>query len=677
MKKPQTKTENKYDKINGIKISDPYRWLEDAKSLETKKWIKQQNKYSLSKLQTKKFEMFSKELAKNYKTDFFSTFIPVNGKYFYQERKSKEDYAVVYIKKKLEGPPVKLIDLNKNKKANTFSLDYWNVSPLGNYLIYGISENGNEMATLYIKNVKTKENLKEVIPNCRYSRTSWLSDESGFYYTRNPRPKEVHEKEAHLYNKVYFHKIGDDPNEDELIFGKDRPKDDMLHINLSFDNKYLAIHVSQTWSENKVFVYNTETKETKLIIEKKSSKFELRFSKDKVFMFTNYKANNYRLLFTSVDNLYQPIDQWEIFVKEKKFLLNNFYISFDKILLSYLKDASYKMEEFDHKGKKIRNLPIPKYSSILGVSVRKNEKEFFVSITSFVFPRKMYYFNPKINSFVEFKKEFSPIEESDYVVKQKWFSSKDKTKVPMFIIHKKGLSKDKKNPTVFRGYGGFSSLETPFFLRAWVPWLERGGVFVLANIRGGGEFGEKWHKSGIKNKKQNTFDDFIAGAEYLIKNNYTNSEKLGITGGSNGGLLVSAVAMQKPDLFKAVTAIVPLIDMVRFYKFGIASRWIHEYGNPEVEEDLKNILKWSPYHNIKKNINYPNFFFLTAENDTRVYPFHSYKMTAFLQSVEKENEVFLFTQTKTGHGAGKPISKTLQNLALVLSFFADKLKLKI
>ncbi len=269
----------------------------------------------------------------------------------------------------------------------------------------------------------------------------------------------------------------------------------------------------------------------------------------------------------------------------------------------------------------------------------------------------------------------NPIDPEDYIVKQEWYASKDGERIPMFIFHKKDLKLDGSNPTILYGYGGFGNCEVPYFAKGFVPWIERGGIYAIANIRGGGEFGEMWHKAGIKELKQNCFDDFIAGAEYLISKKYTTNDHLGILGGSNGGLLVSAVAVQRPDLFKAVCSRVPLTDMVRFPKFGMALRWIHEYGNPEVKSELENILKWSPYHNVKVGIEYPNFLFTTANKDTRVDPLHARKMAALLHETNKQNSVFIFTESDAGHGSGKPVAKFVETQALVLSFFAKKLDL--
>jgi prolyl oligopeptidase len=674
---PQTRREEIIDEIHGVKVSDPYRWLENAEDSEVQKWIENQNKYIDSILKNEIFNTFSSELVKNFKVVNFSDPFPVKGSYFYTERQPDEDQSVLYIKKGLNGNPTILFNPNGKRNGNTVTIDYWSPSKTGKYVAYGISEGGDEMATMYIKDTDTNKELVEKITNCRHSSVRWLPDDSGFFYTRNPRPGSVPKNEEHMHVKVYFHKLGDNIDNDPLIFGENRPKDDMLGITLSPDGKYLSIYVSQKWTENEIYIYDTQTKKTTLLVTGIKSQFSIYFLKDKVLLYTNYKANNYRILWTSYKNLYKPIDEWKEFVSEGEFLLQSFWATKSKILLGYLANACSEVVVLDYDAKEIDKIPLPKYSSLAGMSTNREEEEFFYSVTSFVFPKITYQYNPNTSRYSEYRRTDNPINPEDYEVKQEWFVSKDGTKVPMFIFYKKGIEMDGNNPTVLYGYGGFGNNQTPSFSRGWVPWSERGGIFAIANIRGGGEFGDKWHKDGIKNKKQNSFDDFIAAAEYLISKKYTNAEHLGILGGSNGGLLVSAVAIQRPELFKAVCSQVPLTDMVRFPKFGMAVRWVHEYGNPDIKEDLEKILLWSPYHNVKEQIKYPSFFFTTAIKDTRVDPLHSRKMSAILQNSNKKNKVLIFTEMDAGHGSGKPIIKIVETQALILSFFTQELGLEI
>lgn len=671
---PETKKEDLVENLHEHEISDPYRWLEDANSPEARSWIDTQNEYTEKHLRGRFFEEFSAELVKNFKVTNFSNPAICKGKYFYQERKPDDDQASLYYSRGLDGEPVKLVDPNGMNEGNTISTDFWNPSPAGKYLAYGLSEGGDEMATLYIKDTETGEDLSERIERCRHSTTRWLPDESGFYYTRHPRPGTIPENEEHMHEKVYFHKIGDNPENDELIFGKDRPKDDMLGISLSMDGRYLAVQSSNTWTKNDIYIYDHETETTTPLIVGMDAKFLIRFLQDRAIIQTNYKADNKRVLSMPLDKLFNPIDEWDETIPESEHLLSGLAMTKSKLIAIYSVDAYSRIKIFDHDGAEKGELPLPPYSSIFGISTDRDEEEFFYGVGSFTFPKIIYRYDPDKNEYEEYRKTENPIDPEDYVIKQEWFASKDGTKVPMFIFHRKDVSGPAS--AILYGYGGFGNSRNPQFMRSRVPWIERGGIMAVANIRGGGEFGRKWHEEGIKDKKQNSFDDFISAAEYLIERGYTNKEQLGILGGSNGGLLVSAVEVQRPDLFKAVCSNVPLTDMVRFPQFGIASRWIHEYGDPNKKEDLEDILKWSPYHNVKKEAEYPATLFMTADKDTRVNPMHARKMTALLQAVNKKNGVFLFSEKDAGHASGRPIRKVVEDQALLLAFFAKELGLE-
>ncbi len=674
---PQTKKQDIFDEINNIKISDPYRWLENADDDDVKNWTLEQNKYTESVLKDDSFLTFSNELAKDFRVIGFSTPAPVNGKYFYEERQPNEDQSALYMKNGLNGEPIKLIDPNGRREGNTTSLDYWQTSRSGKYVTYGISEGGDEMATLHIRDTESNQDLSDTITHCRYSSVQWTPDDSAFFYTRNARPGTVPKNEEHLHVKVYLHRLGDDPDTDELIFGVDRPKDDMLGISLSVSGKYLGISASQKWTENELYVYNRDTKEIKPVVVGIPAKFSMYLPEGKVLILTDYKANNNRVLCNSYENILDPIDTWEEFIPEREFVIEGIKLTKDKILVEYLVNVCSEVVVFNYEGVQIEKIPLPRYSKISGISTERTGIEFFYGVESFIFPKIVYRYDPNTLKYSEYRKIDNPINPGNYEVTQEWCVSKDGTKVPMFIFHKKDLTMNGTNPTVLYGYGGFNHSATPGFMRSWVPWIERGGVFVVTNIRGGGEFGEKWHKDGIRERKQNSFDDFISAAEHLVAKKYTDSEHLGIYGGSNGGLLVSSVGVQRPDLFSAVCSSVPLTDMVRFPKFGIAMRWVHEYGDPSIKEELINILKWSPYHTAKEGVEYPSFLFATGEKDSRVDPLHSRKMTALLQGINKNNDVYLFTEIDTGHGMGKPVTKLVESQAFKLSFFSRKLSLKV
>jgi prolyl oligopeptidase len=672
MMPPESKREDVEEKIGGRMIADPYRWLEDAAQPEVRQWIKRQNEYANSFLRSARQKAFAGELAKDFEVTTFSNPLYVNGRYFYTERRPGEDQAALYVRYGLEGEPIKLIDPNGKRDGNTVSLDYWVPHREGNLVAYGLSEGGDEMATLRILDVQKKNDLPDEIVRCRYSSIRWLPDGSGFFYTRNPRPGTVPKNEEHLYTRVYLHKLGDDSASDELVFGEGRPKDDMITLSLSLDGRSLAIHVSREWTENEIYLYDAEAKSVEPLVVGISALFSLRFLTDKVIVCTNYLANNGRILSAPLGEMHKSIGQWKEFVPEKEYVLDFMAATKDKILLGYLVNACARVVVLDHTGKEIGNIPLPEYSSMGGVTGMATESEFSYGVESFAFPRIFYRYAPVTDTYSIYRKTESPIDPGQYETKQEWFVSKDGTKVPMFIFHKKGIALGTA-PTILYGYGGFGSNEVPSFMRNWIPWVVHGGIFAIANIRGGAEFGEKWHINGIKEKKQNSFDDFIAAAEYLIAQKYTDPKHLGILGGSNGGLLVSAVSVQRPNLFGAVCAKVPLTDMVRFPKFGMAVRWVHEYGDPADHADLARILEWSPYHNVKSGVEYPPMLFTVGDRDTRVDPLHARKMAAMLQSVNKKNPIFIYTETDAGHGAGKPVSKIVDMQSLMLAFFGDEL----
>jgi len=366
------------------------------------------------------------------------------------------------------------------------------------------------------------------------------------------------------------------------------------------------------------FLYDIDKKKIIPLIEGIKSHFKILFLTDKVIIETNYRANDYKIVASSYEDIFDPIDKWQDLIPEREYSIETVRVTKSKILVEYLRNICSMLVMFDHDGSEISEVPLPEYSSLAGIGSRKDSEEFFSGVESCVFPKISYKHDPLKSTFEEFRKTENPIETEGYEVRQEWSISKDQTKIPFFIFYKKGIKMDSKNPTILYGYGEFAISQTPCFMRVWVPWIRRGGIFVVANIRGGSEFGEKWHLDGMTQKKQNSYDDFISVAEYLIKNKYTDSAHLGTLGGSNGGLLVSATAVQRPDLFNAACSQVPLTDMVRFHKFGMAIRWTTEYGNPENPKDLEAILKWSPYHNVKQGVEYPNFLFTTAEGDSFV-----------------------------------------------------------
>lgn len=667
-KYPKTPRKKVVDEIHGRKIADFFRWLENEKNPKVKKWVGEQNKFTKKILRANSQpRKFQKELAKYFSVGTISLPIPIKGSYFWSERKDLENQFVVYTKKGLGVRPRALVNPNKINGGEKVSIAYWNVSPKGNYLAYGLSRSGNEMATLRILNVCTGKNIEEKIPYTHYASISWLPDETGFYYTRHPSPGSVPKGEEYFHCRVYFHKIGQDPKNDKLIFGPERPKEETMNTIISPDGRYLVITSTNNWLKNNAYLYDTHREITLHIVENINARFIPYLAKDKIYFLTNYKAENYRVIATKISQLSLPINKWPDFIKERKYKLQDISFTYDKILVKYLVSVSNKVEVLDYGGQRKGQIPLPKFSLSL-ISARRTEKEFFFEIKSFLSSGAIYRYDPKRDSYSIYKKAGLVLNDKKYTVEQKWYESKDGIRVPMFILHKREIKLRGQNPTLLYGYGGFEYSLTPDFPRVWLPLIKHGGVFAVANIRGGGEFGKKWHTSAILKKKQKSFDDFISAAKFLISRKYTSPEKLGIAGSSNGGLLVGACLTQQPNLFRAAVAMVPLFDMIRFSKFPIAKRWVSEYGDSANPGDFKNIMKWSPYHNVKGDIEYPNVLIATAENDSRVDTFHARKMAALLQSTNKKNIVLLRTETNVGHGPGTPLSKTIKEQADILSF---------
>lgn len=673
MKYPETPVKEIVEKIHGFTVKDPYRWLEDD-SPQVKAWTAQQNKLAQSSLDKKLVSIFEKDLKASF--NFKADQMPRRrgDLYFYAERRPRQDQFVLYVKKGLTGRGRELVNPNKLSGDTIVTLDYWAPSPKGRLLAYGISSSGDELSELKVMDVATGADIESVAPNASWADVEWLPDESGFFYTRFPDPGTVPAGEERLHNKVYFHKLG--ASSDRMVFGQGRNKEEMLGLELSHDGAKLVISAQRDWVRNDLYIYDVKRRKLEDLITGLDGWFSVDLAEQKTFLYTNYGAPNGKILAAELPDLPKKLDEWNEVVPESDIKLEWMQPTADRLLLTYLTDAVQRTYVHDYSGRRLQELKIPKNASVLSVSASSREKEFFYEYVSYVSPGVITRYDPEKDAYEEYSRMGALIDPDDYEVKQEWFKSKDGTGVPMFIVHRKGLSKDGTNPTILGGYGGFEVSNIPRFLRAYTPWLERGGVYAVANIRGGGEFGKSWHKDGIRSKKQNSYDDFIAAAEHLINSKYTSPRHLGISGASNGGLLVNAVAVQRPDLFKAVDSGVPLADMVRFPHSLIASRWISEYGDPAVRDDLKNILSFSPYHNVKPNQEYPAFFFTTAEHDTRVHPFHARKMAALLQRVNQTNPVLIYTDLSSGHMGSLTMTNFYKNEAMTLAFFAKELGLK-
>ncbi len=669
MKYPFTKKESVKEILHGVTIVDDYRWLEDSDSSEVLAWTKKQNEFTHEQITNHaNIADYKNELKAFYNVDDFSVPHHWAGYYYWSELKAGQNQFVLYRKKGLNGEPELLVDPNGIRKDDAITLQAWAVSPKGKFLAYTLSESGSEYSKIYIVDLKTRKKLeKDTIPLTWHPDIIWLADEASFFYTAIPDPSTVPKNEEHYHQRLKLHVIGQNTKDDDIIFGEGRHKEDTYAVDISDDRKWLTISAARNWTNNEVYIYEIETQILTPLIEGIDAEFYASITKGQIYVWSDYEAEFGRVYSLPINNP-PNLDNWPVIIAERDYALSGFNLTSEYIVAHYIKNACSYTEVLDYNGKKIKELKYPEYSTLNSFVANYDEAEYFYSYTNFLSCNVIYHYNPDDKSTKCYREVPSLINAEDFVVQQKWCESYDGTQIPMFLVYKKGLKQNGQNPTLLTGYGGFNSSEMPYFNAGIMPFIERGGIYVVANIRGGGEFGRKWHEAAMLHKKQNSFDDFIVVAEFLNKQNYTSPDKLAIIGGSNGGLLVAACAVQKPKLFKAVVCQVPLLDMIRFPLFLMASRWTGEYGDPKKKADFDLILKWSPYHNVLQGTEYPAFLITTADHDSRVEPLHARKMAALLQSVNRTNPILIRTEVESGHGGGVPVEKYINAQVDLLAF---------
>jgi len=670
------------EEIHGTKITDPYRWLEDGNSAETQKWVAEEMAYTRSVLDP----LPGRGEIRKRLTELLGTGdigVPkIGGKYFfYTRRDGLQNQPVLYVREGIDGKDRALVDVNSLASDGTISLDWFFPAEHGKYVAYGTSANGSEMSTLHIIETRTGKVLPDTIERTRAASIAWMPDNSGFYYTRYPKKGDVPEGQERYNRHVFFHELGVDPEKDQLIFGEGRDSDDWPSVSLDNDGRMLLISVAQGWSKSELFLMDLKkgTPPTR-ITTGKNFLYSASVYNGRVYIVTNEDAPRYRMFVTEAGEYDR--DDWKEIVPQTGGILKAAPIYGGKIFAQYEQNASSQLKVFDLQGNLNGNIELPSVGTVFGVGGKWDREEIFYRFESFTVAPSIYRYDLETRSTSLWAKVDAPtVDASAYDVKQEWFHSKDGTRVPMFIVHKKGLKKDGHNPTLLTGYGGFNISLTPQFDRATFLWLEHGGVYAVANLRGGSEFGEDWHRAGMLDKKQNVFDDMIAAAEYLISEKYTHKDHLAIEGGSNGGLLMGAMITQRPDLFRAVVCRVPLLDMLRYQNFMIARRWIPEYGNPENPEQFNWLHAYSPYQHVKTGTEYPAVLFMIADSDSRVDPMHARKMTALMQSVasngkSKDRPILLRVEAKAGHGAGAPVSKQIEEGTDIFAFLMWQLGAK-
>ena len=670
------------DDVHGHKITDPYRWLENAQSPDTQKWVQQELEYTRSLLDP----LPGREQLHKRLTDLLSIGTigapQLGGKYyFYTKREGTQNQPVLYVREGLNGKDRVLVDVNALAADGTIALDWWTPSEDGKYVAYGTSPSGSEMSTLHVIETETGKLLPDTIERTRAASIAWKLDNSGFYYPRYPKKGDVADGQE-MYNRhIFYHVLGTDTAKDLLIFGDGRDPADWPDAELSNDDRWLIITVAEGWTKTEVYLQDLKAGSPPArITEGKNFLYGGEIVNGKLFITTNEDAPRYRAFV--VDASSPARANWKEIIPQGDSVLQGVGVINGLLLAQYEQNATSQLRLFDTEGKLLGDVRLPAIGSVYGLGGKWNRKEAFLAFHSFTIPDSIYQINLADRGTVLWSKvEAAGIDPEKYEVKQLWFNSKDGTRVPMFVFHKKGLELNGKNPTLLTGYGGFNVSLTPNFVGDRYLWLEHGGVFAVANLRGGAEFGEDWHRAGMLDKKQNVFDDFIAAAEFLISQKYTDKDHLAIRGGSNGGLLMGAALTQRPDLYRAVVCQVPLLDMLRYQNFQIAKLWIPEYGSAEDPKQFDWLYAYSPYHHVKPGTEYPAILFMTADTDTRVDPMHAKKMSALMQAEaengkSRERPILLRIDTKAGHGAGKPITKQVEDLTDIYSFLLWQLGTK-
>jgi prolyl oligopeptidase len=671
---PASRTSDTVDVLHGESIPDPYRWLEESDSDEVRSWTEAQNALTAAYLAEAPARPAIRTRLESLLTiGALGTPTPVKGRYFYQLREGTQNQPVLYVREGLHGPDRVLIDPNTLDAAGTTALDWLFPSEDGRLMAYGLSQNGSEESELRILDVTTGADLPDRISRTRAASVAWLPDASGFYYTRYPESGTVPDGEDAYHRAVYYHALGTSPDEDPLVF-KPAAKEHWPGVDLSPDGRWLVLQVARTFDATDLYLLDREGSGGLVAVARDLPyTFEGQVIDGKMYLRTNFEAPNFRLYL--VDPTAPAQSGWrELVPTRSDAVLDGVMVLKRHLALSYLERATSRLRLADRQGALLQELVLPALGSVFGWGGEPDGEELLYGFSSFTVPPSIYRVDLSSTTTTLWRRVEAPgIAPENYTVEQVTYQSKDGTPVTMFVVRRRDVMPDGDRPTYLTGYGGFNISMTPSFSRSILLWLERGGVLAIPNLRGGGEYGEDWHQGGMLAQKQNSFDDFIAAAEWLIESGWTRAERLAAAGGSNGGLLMGAVLTQRPALFRAVVVQVPLLDMLRYHRFLIARLWIPEYGSAEDAEQFRWLRAYSPYHHVRPGTGYPAVLLATAESDTRVDPLHARKMTARLQAATgSDRPILLRLESRAGHGAGKPIAKVLDELTDTWSFvFAE------
>jgi len=675
---PEARKADASDDYHGTKVGDPYRWLEDPDSAETRAWVEAENRLTFAYLEAIPARAKLKaRLTQLWNYEKFGTPNKEGDRYFFSKNTGLQNQSVIYSAETLAADPRVLLDPNTLTADGTVALSGLEPNHDGSLVAYGLAAAGSDWVEWKVRDVRTGQDRADLLKWVKFSGASWTRDGKGFYYGRFPEPKPGDDlKGANYYQKLYHHRLGTPQAEDALVYERSDQKEWQFHGQVTDDGKYLVISVSKgTDRKNRVLFQELAAVDSKPVelIDNFDAEYSFVDNDGPVFWFkTNRDAPRGRLI--AIDTGKPAADDWKELITQAAETLEDVDCVGGHFVASYLKDAHTQAKVFDLAGKFVREVDFPGLGTARGFSGKREDRETFYSYTSFTTPATVYHYDVATGRSEVFRKPKVNFDPAEYTTEQVFYASKDGTKIPMFLSYKNGLKRDGGNPTFLYGYGGFNIPSTPGFSPANLAWMELGGVYAVANLRGGGEYGEDWHKAGTKLQKQNVFDDFIAAAEWLVENKYTATPKLAIGGGSNGGLLVGACLTQRPGLFGAALPAVGVMDMLRFHKFTIGWAWTDDYGSADDAAQFRALYAYSPLHNIKPGTAYPATMVTTADHDDRVVPAHSFKFAATLQAAQAgDAPVLIRVETRAGHGAGKPTTKIIEEAADRWAFLVKSL----
>lgn len=677
---PQARKTDTVDDYHGKKVADPYRWLEDDNSEETKAWVQAENKVTASYLDKIPFrDKIRKRLTGMWNYPRYSAPFRKGDYLYFSKNDGLQNQSIWYRQAAVSGKAEIFFDPNKLSEDGTVSLGGLSFSQQGKYLVYSLQKSGSDWQQGFVMDVKTKKPLTDTLNWLKFTGFSWQGD-AGFYYTRFPEPLEGEElKGVNSGPRIYYHRLGTPQTADQFIYEDKAHPNRLVAVYLTEDERFLVLHTSEGTSGGEIWVKDLKDasqKEFTLLIQGFATEPSVVDNiNDKLLVRTNDGAPNYKLVL--IDPKRPAKENWTDIIPEGKDFLEEVGTGGGYLFASYLKDASSRAFQYNYQGQLLREIKLPGIGTASGFGTEKKYNDFYYTYTSFNYPPSIFRYDIKSGVTSLYKKAEISFNPGDYEVKQVFASSKDGTRVPVFITYKKGLQLNGQNPVLMYGYGGFNIPMTPYFSVSNVFFMEQGGVYAQVCLRGGSEYGENWHRAGMLEKKQNVFDDFIGAAEWLVNNKYTNPSKLAIEGGSNGGLLIGACMTQRPDLFKVAIPQVGVMDMLRYHRFTIGYAWATEYGRSDSASQFEYLYKYSPLHNLKKVVSYPATLVTTADHDDRVVPAHSFKFVATLQEVNAgSNPALIRIETKAGHGGGMPTSKRIDLATDIWSFVMFNLDMK-